>query len=111
MLFRAARQLLETEADGATRFRLIGVAADALVDAGAADLPTLFDNGAPRRLAQAIDDLRERHGAGVLRRGLDLRESPLQRRTERSGTPGDEHDPDDAADPSAPGQRLFDQHE
>ena len=111
MLFRAARQLLETEADGATRFRLIGVGADALVDAGAADLPTLFDNGAPRRLAQAIDDLRERHGAGVLRRGLDLRESPLQRRGERSGTPSGERDPGDAADPSAPGQRLFDQHE
>jgi DNA polymerase-4 len=81
-MFRTARHLLEGEADGATRFRLIGVCADALVEAGAADLPTLFDgdDGRPRRLAQAIDDLRERHGDGVLRRGPDLAAAPLSRR-------------------------------
>lgn len=41
-LFAAAETLLAAEADGRTRFRLIGVGADALVDAAAADLPTLF---------------------------------------------------------------------
>src|SRR4051812_22148757 len=87
-LFRAARHLLDGEADGATRFRLIGVGADALVGAGAADLPTLFENedGRPRRLAEAIDDLRERHGDGVLRRGLDFSATPLPRRTDQGNT-------------------------
>jgi DNA polymerase IV len=72
-LFRTAHPLLEAEADGATRFRLIGIGADALVDAEAADLPTLFENedGRRRRLADAIDELRERHGDEVLRRGLN----------------------------------------
>jgi DNA polymerase-4 len=87
-LFRAARHLLDGEADGATRFRLIGVGADALVGAGAADLPTLFENedGRPRRLAEAIDDVRERHGDGVLRRGLDFSATPLPRRTDPENT-------------------------
>jgi DNA polymerase-4 len=73
-MFQTARHLLESEADGATRFRLIGIGADALVNGGAADMPTLFDDvGArPRRLAEAIEDLRERHGEGVLRRGRAL---------------------------------------
>ncbi|MGH7037093.1 MAG: DNA polymerase IV [Stellaceae bacterium] len=44
-LLAAATVLLAAEADGITRFRLIGVGADALVDAAAADLPTLFDRG------------------------------------------------------------------
>ena len=76
-MFQTARRLLEGEADGATRFRLIGIGADALVKGGAADMPTLFDDvGArPRRLAQAIEDLRERHGEGVLRRGRTLSEN------------------------------------
>jgi DNA polymerase-4 len=44
-LFAAARQLLAGEVDGATRFRLIGVGADAFVAAAEADLPLLFDIG------------------------------------------------------------------
>jgi DNA polymerase-4 len=43
MLFRTARHLLAIEADGSTRFRLIGVGADGLAGAETADLPTLFD--------------------------------------------------------------------
>ena len=72
-IFRIARQLLAAEADGTTRFRLIGVGADTLVADAVADLPTLFDaeDGRPRRLAGAIDDLRKRLGEGVLHRGLD----------------------------------------
>jgi DNA polymerase IV len=70
-LFRTARHLLAGEADGATRFRLIGVGADSLVSAEGADLPTLFDHkdGRPRRLEQAIDDIRGRLGENAVRLG------------------------------------------
>jgi len=112
-IFRAARQLLDHEADGTIRFRLIGVGADALVADAAADLPTLFDaeDGRPRRLATAIDGLRERHGADVLRRGLELASRPLQRGGESPGPPSDQQKAGDAAGPPAPRQRLLDQHE
>jgi DNA polymerase-4 len=71
LLFRHAERLLRGEADGTTRFRLIGVGADALVAAEAADLPTLFDEqvARPRRLAEAIDDIRHRHGPAAVRLG------------------------------------------
>ncbi|HVH82009.1 MAG TPA: DNA polymerase IV [Stellaceae bacterium] len=70
-LFRTARHLLAPEADGITRFRLIGVGADALVSAAAADLPTLFDqqDGKPRRLEQALDNIKSRHGGGAVKLG------------------------------------------
>ena len=45
-LFVAARHLLAGEVDGVTRFRLIGIGADAFVEAADADLPTLFDANA-----------------------------------------------------------------
>jgi DNA polymerase-4 len=66
--------LLAGEADGATRFRLIGVGADALVDSRAADPPTLFDRelDGPRRLEQAIDQVRNRLGEGSVRFGRAL---------------------------------------
>jgi len=70
-LYRTARHLLAVEADGATRFRLIGVGADGLVSAEAADLPTLFDreDGKPRRLEQALDDIKSRLGEDVVKMG------------------------------------------
>jgi DNA polymerase IV len=73
-LFRIAAALLAAEADGLTRYRLIGVGADMLVDSSEADLPTLFDDqlGRPRRLEQAIDAIRGRLGDGSVRRGRDL---------------------------------------
>ena len=73
-LFRTASALLSPEADGVTRYRLIGVGADLLVDGGKADLPTLFDDqfGRPRRLEQAIDQIRARLGDNSLGRGRDL---------------------------------------
>ncbi|HVH76968.1 MAG TPA: DNA polymerase IV [Stellaceae bacterium] len=63
-LYRTAQALLAGEADGATRFRLIGVGADALADAREADRPTLFDEtqGRPRRLEAALDALHEKLG-------------------------------------------------
>jgi DNA polymerase IV len=71
MMFRVAAPLLATEANGSTQFRLIGIGADMLTDACEADLPTLFDAelGRPRRLEQAIDDIRERLGPAALTRG------------------------------------------
>jgi DNA polymerase-4 len=70
-LFRTARNLLAVEANGVTRFRLIGVGADGLTTADTADLPTLFDHedGKPRRLERALDDIRGRHGDGVVKLG------------------------------------------
>jgi len=70
-LFRTARHLLEAEADGATRFRLIGVGADALVNANDADMPTLFDqqDGRSRRLERALDDIKSRLGDGAVKLG------------------------------------------
>jgi DNA polymerase-4 len=70
-MHRVATRLLAGEADGISAFRLIGIGADTLVDARGADLPTLFERelGRPQRLEQAIDDIRERLGADMLRRG------------------------------------------
>jgi hypothetical protein len=50
---------------------LIGVGADALVGADDADLPTLFDreDGKPRRLEQAVDDIRSRLGNDAVKLG------------------------------------------
>jgi DNA polymerase-4 len=73
-LYRTARHLLAGEADGATRFRLIGVGADGLVDSAAADLPTLFDreNARPRHLEEAVDDIRRRHGDAAVQLGRTM---------------------------------------
>ncbi len=70
-MFRIASPLLADETDGVTAFRLIGIGAAMLVNAREADLPTLFEPelGRPRRLEKAIDDIRTRLGADVLRRG------------------------------------------
>jgi len=71
MLFRTGRHLLAGVADGTVRFRLIGIGADGLVSAETADLPTLFDqeDGRPRRLEQAMDDIRGRLGREAVRLG------------------------------------------
>jgi DNA polymerase-4 len=74
-IYRTARHLLLAEADGATRFRLIGVGADGLAPGAAADLPTLFDHESRhlQHLEEAIDDIRRRHGAGAVQFGRGLR--------------------------------------
>ncbi len=70
-LFRTVTPLLAGEADGITRFRLIGVAADALVDSGGADPPTLFDRELrrPKRIEQAMNQIRGGLREGSVRLG------------------------------------------
>jgi DNA polymerase IV len=74
-LFHTAATLLATEADGVTRFRLIGVGADALADSRVADPPTLFSRelDRPRRIEQAMDQIRDRLGADSVTFGRNLR--------------------------------------
>jgi DNA polymerase IV len=85
-LFRAAASLLATEADGVTRFRLIGVGADTLADSRDADPPTLFDRDfdRPRRLEHAIDRIRGRLGDASVQFGRGL---PPSRATAAYPTP------------------------
>jgi DNA polymerase-4 len=73
-LFHTAVGLLAGEADGVTRFRLIGVGADALADSHAADPPTLFNHelDGPRRLEYAIDKIRGRLGDDSVQFGRGL---------------------------------------
>ncbi len=67
VLFAAARGLLAREADG-TAFRLIGIGANPLAEAGEADRGDLADPEAPRRRArwQAVEALRARFGEGAV---------------------------------------------
>jgi DNA polymerase IV len=72
--FRTAAALLTSEAHGITRFRLIGVGADALVEDLAANPPTLFDRelDRPRRIEHAMDQIRTRLRDESVRFGGDL---------------------------------------
>jgi DNA polymerase-4 len=74
-LFLAARALLEKEADGRTRFRLLGVSTADFVAADGADQGDLVDKdiGRERAREHAIDSLREKFGAGAVVRGLAFR--------------------------------------
>jgi DNA polymerase-4 len=73
-LFAAARPLLAREADG-TAFRLIGIGAQPLAPAAAADHGDLADPGAPRRVArwQAMETLRARFGEAAVMQGRGLK--------------------------------------
>jgi DNA polymerase IV len=73
-LFRTASFLFASEADGVTRFRLIGVGADKLTDSREADPPTLFDRelDRPRRLERAMDQIRGRLGEGSVQLGRGM---------------------------------------
>jgi len=72
-IFAQACRLLAREVDG-TPFRLIGIGASALAPLAAADLADLADPDTPRDVARqgAIDRLRERFGADIVRRGRAL---------------------------------------
>lgn len=73
-LFAAARPLLLKEADG-TAFRLIGIGAQPLAPASAADQGDLADPDAPKRAARwkAMEALRAKFGEGAVIRGRGLR--------------------------------------
>jgi len=69
ILFATVVPLLEREAYG-RRYRLIGIAAQALEAADAADPPDLFDEHAAKRLRleHSLDTLRQRFGTSAVRR-------------------------------------------
>lgn len=69
-IFGAAAEILRRAADG-TSYRLIGIGAASLVPPELADRGDLVDRDAPRRAArqEAIDALRHRFGATIIRRG------------------------------------------
>jgi DNA polymerase-4 len=72
-IFRAADAMLLKETDG-TKFRLIGVGADGLVDAGAAPAPDLFaaanDSEAHHaEIEKAMDAVRAKFGRAAIRKG------------------------------------------
>ena len=69
-IFKAATLPLRQACDG-TSYRLIGITAATLVPAELADRGDLLDRDAPRRAArqEAIDALRDRYGAAIIRRG------------------------------------------
>lgn len=73
-LYRAARPLLAREADGMTRFRLIGIGATDLVDAAEADPPDLLDPAATRRKAveAAMEAVRAKLGHDAIAKGRGL---------------------------------------
>ncbi len=77
VLFDAARTLLAREVDG-TAWRLIGIGAQPLAPASAADLPDLADPNQPKRVAAqaAIDALRGRFGATAITRGRGFARAP-----------------------------------
>ena len=71
VLYQAARPLVEQEADG-REFRLIGIGAEALVEADQADPPDLLDlRGAGQRIGieQVVDKVETELGPGLLARG------------------------------------------
>jgi len=92
-LWQAGCRLLAREVDG-TRFRLIGIGADPLVDAGLADHGDLADPDAPRRAAAqaAIDHIRSRFGEAAVLRGRSWQASvgstePIPAGPAKSGKP------------------------
>ncbi len=70
-LFAAARALLAREANGAARFRLIGVGAQPLAALAEADRGDLADPDAPRRAARwrAVEQVRARFGEAAVATG------------------------------------------
>ena len=80
-LYRAARPLLEGEANG-RKFRLIGIGASDLVDGALADPPNLLDPDRDRqaRVEKAIDAVRARLGETAIGKGRGLVSGAERRR-------------------------------
>jgi len=79
-LYQAARPLVEAEADGATKFRLIGIGLADLSDASLADPADLLDPESDRkkRIERTIDAVRAKLGENAIGKGRSLkkREKP-----------------------------------
>jgi DNA polymerase-4 len=71
-IYRAARDLLQRELDGKTRFRLIGIGISDLADAAYMEARDLVDADAEKRAKaeHAMDEIRGRFGADGLALGL-----------------------------------------
>ncbi len=85
VLYRAARPLLEREADG-RRYRLIGIGASDLVEAEFADPPDLLDPGQAKRASveRAIDAVRAKLGEAAIQKGRGMA-VPAERETSKPG--------------------------
>ncbi|WP_417520204.1 DNA polymerase IV [Minwuia sp.] len=74
----AAAPLLKKEADGRTRFRLIGVGVSALDGDDDADPPDLLNQGRQqrRRIEATLDDIRARFGKAAIGEGRGMKDKP-----------------------------------
>lgn len=74
-IFSAARELLQGEADGRTKYRLIGVGLSDFADAEAADKGDMLDTGTPKRAAAeaAIAKARQKFGRDAVLTGRGLK--------------------------------------
>ena len=72
-MFRTAEPLLAREADGRS-FRLIGIGAHDLIEAGQVRQGDLFDVAGPfgSKIDKAVDAVRDRFGDDVVARGRGL---------------------------------------
>ncbi|GAB4391884.1 MAG: DNA polymerase IV [Kiloniellaceae bacterium] len=86
-LYRTALPLIEQEADGRA-FRLIGIGAADLVDAGQADLPDLLDPDRHKRaqVERAIDQVRAKLGDQAILKGRGLSGQKERGDRSREGT-------------------------
>ena len=74
-IFAHARELLASDADGETKYRLIGVGLSDFSDAAAADRGDMLDSETPRRAAAeaAVARARGKFGAGAVQTGRALK--------------------------------------
>lgn len=74
-IFSAARELLQAEADGKTKYRLIGVGLSDFSDAAAADKGDMLDTETPKRAAAeaAIAKARQKFGRDAVLTGRGLK--------------------------------------
>jgi len=74
-IFETAREILAGDADGKTKYRLIGVGLSDLSDAALADKGDLLDVETPRRVAVegAVARAREKFGKGAVQTGRALK--------------------------------------
>lgn len=77
VIYKAARPLLDKEADG-TRFRLLGVGISNLTDPEMADPGDLVDVEGARKMKteRALDSVREKFGKDVIGKGRGLKRKP-----------------------------------